>query len=240
MQVRDAIELGELRADVVRKNIKHVHLSVYPPDGQVKISAPLDMALDTIRVYAITKLDWIKSQQRKMRAQERETPREYLDRESHVVWGQRRLLRIVETAAAPRVELKPSQLELHVRPGSDTVKRHEVLESWYREQIKAVVPALLKKWEPLMGVKAGRLQVQRMKTKWGSCNSGTGLIRLNTDLARKPPECLEYIVVHELVHLLEPSHNARFQALMDQHLPHWRQLKNALNRLPVQHEDWDY
>ncbi|RDS84392.1 M48 family peptidase [Dyella psychrodurans] len=234
------LELGELHVDVVRKDIKHVHLSVYPPDGQVRISAPLDMALETIRIYAITKLDWIKRQQSKLRSQERETVREYLERESHYVWGKRYLLHVATTDAAPTVKLKHSKLELHLRPGSGTDKRRELLEAWYREQLKATVPTLLARWEQTLGVKARRVIVQRMKTKWGSCNPTSGLIRLNTDLARKPPVCLEYIVVHELVHLLEPTHNARFQSLMDTAMPHWRHVKRELNQLPVQHDDWDY
>lgn len=240
MLVRDGIELGELRADVVRKDIKHVHLSVYPPDGRVRISAPLNMALDTIRIYAITKLEWIKRQQSKLRSQERETVREYLDRESHYVWGKRYLLRNVLVDAAPVVKLKHATLELYTRPGSDAAKRHELLAAWYREQIRRVVPALLEKWTPLLGVTPKRVHVQRMKTKWGSCNPASGQIRLNTDLARKPSACLEYIVVHELMHLIEPTHNARFQSLMDDALPHWRQIKHELNQLPVRHEDWDY
>lgn len=240
MPAHSAIDLGDMRADVVRKDIKHVHLSVYPPDGRVRISAPRNMALDTIRVYAITRLDWIKRQQRKFREQEREAPREFLDRESHFVWGKRYLLKLVETDAAPAVKLKHSTIELHIRPASDAAKRREVLEAWYREQVKLAVPTLLSHWQPLMKVKAGRVLVQRMKTKWGSCNPESGLIRLNTDLARKPAACLEYIVVHELVHLLEPTHNARFQLLMDVHLPHWRQMKSELNSLPVRHEDWGY
>lgn len=238
--LRDGIDLGGLHADVVRKSIKHVHLSVYPPDGRVRISAPRHMALDTIRIYAISKLAWIRSQQRKLRAQERETPREYVNRESHYVWGRRCLLRIMEVDAAPSVRLKHATLELCVRPGAGTGKRREVLEAWCREQIRAAVPALLNRWEPLLDVRAGRIVVQRMKTRWGSCNPATGIIRLNTDLARKPPACLEYILVHELVHLLEPTHNARFQAQMDGAMPHWRQLRSELNRLPVRHEDWDY
>lgn len=240
MPAHSAIDLGGMRADVVRKDIKHVHLSVYPPDGRVRISAPRNMALDTIRVYAITKLDWIQRQQRKFREQERETPREFLDKESHFVWGKRYLLKLVEADAAPAVKLKHSTIELHVRPASDAVKRREVLETWYREQVKIAVPNLLSHWQPLIKVRAGRVLVQRMKTKWGSCNPASGLIRLNTDLARKPPACLEYIVVHELVHLLEPTHNARFQLLMDVYLPHWRQMKSELNSLPVRHEDWGY
>lgn len=240
MQLRSRLQLGEFHADVVRKDIKHVHLSVYPPDGRVRISAPLDMALDTIRIYAITKLDWIKTQQRKLRAQERETPREYLDRESHYVWGKRYLLRIVEADGAPMVTLKHATLELRLRPGGTVAKRHEVLEAWYRDQIKAAVPDLLAKWCALIGVRPKRVLVQRMKTKWGSCNSVSGHIRLNTDLARKPPACLEYIIVHELVHLIEPTHNARFQSLMDNFMPHWRHIKHELNELPVRHDDWEY
>jgi predicted metal-dependent hydrolase len=237
---RDSLDLGDLHAEVIRKPIKHVHLSVYPPDGRVRISAPTSMALDTIRLYAITKLGWIKRQQSKILAQERETPREYLDRESHYVWGKRYLLKVIPTQASPTVKRKHSTLELHSRPGSTEAKHADLLEAWYREQIKGAVPALLARWQPLMGVNANRFHVQRMRTKWGSCNPVTGLIRLNTDLAKKPPQCLEYILVHELTHLLEPTHNARFQSLLDGFMPHWRQVRAELNRLPVRHEDWDY
>ncbi|WP_024972830.1 SprT family zinc-dependent metalloprotease [Ralstonia pickettii] len=237
---RSRIDLGDIQVDVVRKDIKHVHLSVYPPDGHVRISAPLHMAQDVIRVYAITRLDWIRRQQRKLLSQERQTAREYLDRESHYVWGKRYLLRIVEGDAAPTVKLKHSTLELGLRPGADVNKRREVLEAWYREQLRAAVSPLLEKWEPLLGVKARRILVQHMKTKWGSCNPVTGNIRLNTDLACKPSDCLEYILVHELLHLIEPTHNARFQAFMDRFMPQWRQVRDALNRLPVRHEEWGY
>ncbi|MBZ0086873.1 MAG: M48 family metallopeptidase [Thermomonas sp.] len=240
MERRDSLDLGDLHADVVRKPIKHVHLSVYPPHGRVRISAPENMALETIRLYAITKLVWIKRQQCKILEQERETPREYLDRESHYVWGKRYLLKVVPTPGASSIKLKHSTLELHSRPGSSESRLAEILEAWYREQTKSAVSELLDKWQPIIGVRAGRLHVQRMRTKWGSCNPKTGLIRLNTDLAKKPPQCLEYILVHELTHLLEPSHNARFQGLLDGFMPQWRQVKSELNRLPVRHEDWDY
>lgn len=240
MERRDSLDLGDLHADVVRKPIKHVHLSVYPPHGRVRISAPENMALETIRLYAITKLVWIKRQQCKILEQERETPREYLDRESHYVWGKRYLLKVVPTPGASSIKLKHFTLELHSRPGSSESRLAEILEAWYREQTKSAVSELLDKWQPIIGVRAGRLHVQRMRTKWGSCNPKTGLIRLNTDLAKKPPQCLEYILVHELTHLLEPSHNARFQGLLDGFMPQWRQVKSELNRLPVRHEDWDY
>ncbi|NTZ88910.1 M48 family metallopeptidase [Burkholderia metallica] len=240
VELRDSIDLGSLHVDVVRKDIKHVHLSVYPPDGHVRISAPLHMTSDIIRVYAISRLGWIRRQQRKLLSQERETAREYLNRESHYVWGKRYLLRIIEAEGPSTVRLKHSTLELVLRPDSDVNKRRDTLDAWYREQIRKAVPRLLEKWESSLGVKARRILVQHMKTKWGSCNPATGNIRLNTDLARKPPECLEYILVHELLHLIEPTHNARFQSLMDSFMPQWRQVRDELNRLPVRHEAWGY
>ncbi len=236
----ETIDLGGIVVDVVKKDIKNVHLSVYPPTGRVRISAPERMSLDTIRVFAISKLGWIKQQQQKLLEQERETPREYLDRESHYVWGKRYLLKIIEHNAAPEVELKHSTMLLRIRPGSDDVKMQAVLDAWYREQLKEAVPPLIAKWEPLMGVKVERFFVQRMKTKWGSCNPGAGTIRLNSELAKKPPESLEYIVVHEMVHLLEPTHNARFIGLMDRFMPKWEFYRDILNRLPVRHENWGY
>ena len=234
------IELGEIAVDVVKKDIKNIHLSIYPPTGKVRISAPLRMNTDTIRVFAISKLDWIKRQQKKFRAQERETPREYLDRESHYVWGKRYLLKVVEQDAVPAVELKYRKLLLRVRPDSSKEKKQAVLEEWYREQLKGTVPFLIAKWQPLMGVKVKRLFVQRMKTKWGSCNADSGSIRLNTELAKKPRECLEYIVVHEMAHLLESTHNQRFVTLMEQFMPKWQFYRDILNRLPVRHEHWGY
>lgn len=234
------VELGDIAVDVVLKNIKNVHLSVYPPTGRVRISAPLRMSLDTIRVFAISKLDWIKRQQRKLREQERETPREYLDRESHYVWGKRYLLTVCESPQAPSVELRHSRMLLRVRPGADEQKREAIVEEWYRQQLKQAAPPLIAKWERLTGAKVERFFVQRMKTKWGSCNHRAHTIRLNTELAKKPRECVEYIVVHELVHLLEPTHNARFLALMDRFMPKWQFYRDVLNRLPVRRENWDY
>jgi len=234
------IELGEIAVDVVKKDIKNVHLSVYPPTGKVRISAPLRMDLDTIRVFAISKLGWIKQQRKKITAQEREPRREYLDRESHYVWGKRYLLKVIEKDAAPEVQLKHSKMLLQTRPATSEEKKQAVLEEWYRSQLKQAVPPLIAKWGPLIGVKVDRFFVQRMKTKWGSCSHRSASIRLNTDLARKPRECLEYIVVHEMVHLLEPTHNSRFIALMDRFMPQWRYYRDALNRLPVRHESWVY
>lgn len=231
------IELGEIKVDVVLKNIKNIHLSVYPPSGRVRIAAPLRIDIDTLRVFAISKLDWIKQQQQKLQAQERETPREYLDRESHYVWGKRYLLKVIESDEAPSVALQHSWMLLQVRPGMDELKKRAIVEAWYRDQLKQAVSPLIAKWEPLMGVKVERFFVQRMKTRWGSCNYVAQRIRLNTDLAKKPPECLEYIVVHEMAHLLEPSHNARFVALMDRFMPKWQFYRDQLNRLPVSYQN---
>ena len=234
------IKLGDIAVDVVLKDIKNVHLSVYPPTGRVRISAPKRMSIDTIRVFAISKLDWIRQQQTKLRAQERETPRDYVDRESHYVWGKRYLLTVSEGDESPSIELKHSRMLLRVRPRTDADKRHVLVEEWYREQIKRAVPPLLARWAPRIGVRVGWFYVQRMKTKWGSCNHKARTIRLNTELAKKPVECLEYIVLHELVHLLEPTHNARFVALMDRFMLKWQFQRQVLNRLPVRREKWSY
>jgi predicted metal-dependent hydrolase len=234
------ITLGDIVLDVVKKDIKNVHLSVYPPSGRVRIAAPLRMKADTIRVFAISKLAWIKQQQKKLRQQERETPREYLDRESHYVWGKRYLLKVIEKDVPPGVILKPNQLVVRLRPKSLKSKKREVLDAFYREELKKAVPPLIAKWERLIGVKVGRFFIQRMKTKWGSCNPSSKSIRLNAELAKKPRECLEYIVVHEMAHLLEPTHNKAFVELMDHFLPKWHFVRETLNRLPVRHEQWKY
>ena len=234
------LKLGDIAVNVVLKDIKNVHLSVHPPTGSVRISAPKRMAMDTIRVFAVSKLAWIKQQQAKVRGQERETLREYVDRESHYVWGRRYLLTVSESNSPASVELKHTRMLLRVRPETSQTKKEALVEEWYREQIKAAVPPLLARWQPLIGVSAERVFVQRMKTRWGSCNHKARTIRLNTELAKKPPACLEYLVVHELVHLLEPTHNARFVALMDRFMPKWQFHRQVLNRLPVRRETWSY
>jgi len=234
------IELGDITIDVVFKDIKNIHLSVNPPAGRVRISAPLRMDIDTIRIFAISRLGWIKQQQKKFQEQERETPREYLDLESHYVWGKRYLLKITEVEEAPSVELKHNKMVLRVRPGTDDKKKQAIIDAWYREQLKKAVPPLIARWEPVMGVKVERFFVQRMKTKWGSCNHKAHNIRLNTELAKKPPECLEYIIIHEMAHLLEPTHNSRFVTLMDRFMLKWQFYRDKLNQLPVSHENWIY
>ena len=238
--MRTQIQFGNIAVDVVRKDIKNVHLSVHPPTGRVTIAAPSHMSLDTVRVFAISKLGWIRQHQKKLLEQERETPREYLNRESHYVWGERYLMKVIEGDFPPSVELSHRRMIFRVRPACNQTKKQEILEAWYREQLKVAVLPLIAKWERLMGVKIERFFVQRMKTRWGSCNPRAHSIRLNTDLAKKPRECLEYILVHEMVHLLEPKHNSRFVAFMDQFIPKWQSYRQALNWLPVRHDNWVY
>ncbi|QRN82038.1 M48 family metallopeptidase [Chloroflexota bacterium] len=236
----DKILIGEIPVEVEFKAIKNIHLSVYPPDGDVRVAAPERMDLDIIRLYIISKIGWIKQQQRKFQAQKRETPREYLDIESHYVWGKRYLLNIIEADQAPSVQLKHDQLILTVRPGSDLRKREEVVAAWYREEIRRIAAPLFEKWEDKLGVNANKIIVQWMKTKWGSCNPVSKNIHLNTELAKKPEICLEYIIIHELIHLIEPSHNAYFISLMDEYMPNWKYVRDELNRAPLGHVEWGY
>ncbi|MBT6469666.1 MAG: M48 family metallopeptidase [Candidatus Marinimicrobia bacterium] len=234
------IELGHINVDVTQKNIKNIHLSVHPPKGRVTISAPKRMDLETIRVYAVSKLGWIKKQQEKIAKQKREPIREFVNRESHYFKGERYLLKVIESNFPAKVVLKHSILELHVRPNSPTIKRREVLDEWYRQQLKVEIPKFISVWEKKLNVQVNEFGVKKMKTRWGSCNIKKKRIWLNLELAKKPMECLEYVVVHEIAHLLEKNHSARFYSLMEKHYPNWKHSKDLLNRLPISHRNWEY
>ena len=238
--MKSQITVSGVTVDVTFKDIKNVHLSVHPPMGRVTIAAPAHMSMDTVRLFAIAKVGWIRQQQDKLNQQDRETPREFLSGESHYVWGERYLMKVIEADAPPAIELKHSRMVFQTRPGMDGKKKSDLLDGWYRELVRGAIQPLAVTWEQRIGVKAKSVSVRRMKTKWGSCNSTAKTILLNTDLAKKPRECLEYIVVHELVHLLEPTHNERFIKLMDQHMPKWQSHRQLLNSLPVKHENWGY
>ena len=229
------LSLGDVRLNVIFKDIKNIHLSVHPPAGDVTVSAPLCMNLDAVRIFAITKLAWIKRQRRELSAQARESVREFIACESHFVWGQRYLLDVKENDGKPSVELGHHRLTLRVQNDSDAQKRQRLLESWYREQVKAAATTSIAEWAPRLDVTVDKFFVQHMKTKWGSCNHKSRSIRLNTELAKKPKECFEYVVVHELAHVLEPTHNARFTAIMDRAMPNWRYRRDLLNELPLGH-----
>lgn len=234
------LELGDIIIDVELKDIKNVHLSVYPPNGKVKISAPSRMDIDTIRIFAINKLQWIKKQQDILKNQARETQREYITKESHYFLGKRYLLNLYEQETKPRVELTHSEIILYVRPSTTPEKKKKILEEWYREQLKNIVPKLIDKWEEEVGVRINDFGIKKMKTKWGTCNTETKKIWLNLELAKKPVECLEYIIAHELVHLIERRHNERFIRVMNEVMPKWKYYRDELNRLPFGHVDWKY
>ncbi len=237
----EQIQINDITIDVVRKNIKNIHLAVYPPTGRVRMAVPLHLKEETIRLFAISKIGWIKRNQRKFEEQERITPREYKQHESHYVQGRRYLLNIVETDKSQKVVLHSKKyLELHVKPNTPIEKRHEILTEWYRAELKKCIPPLIEKWEKILNVKVKEWQVKQMKTKWGSCNIEKKRIWLNLELAKKPEHCLEYVIVHEMAHLLERHHNERFYSLMDKYLPNWKQLKDELNKLPISHAEWSY
>lgn len=240
-QTISTIDLGNLTIEVIQKNIKNVHLRVYPPGGEVRISAPLRMNLDTIRIFALSKLDWINHQQQRLRTQIRANPLEYIDLEHHYLWGQRYQLNLVDIEAPEYLDLPaslvsmehPDRILLQVRPGTDPAKKSAMMDEFYRHQIEAAIPPLISKWERSMGVRVAGFSVRKMKTKWGSCTPARRTIRFNLELAKRSPECLEYVVIHELVHLLEPSHNQRFIAFMDTFMPRWRCHQSELDRLPI-------
>lgn len=232
------IELGDITISMAFKAIKNVHLTVLPPHGKVTLVAPLGTRPEVARAYAITKLQWIRQQQAMLSAQAREAPRQFVERESHHVWGRRYLMTVVDVNVKPHVKLDHKRITLSVRPGHDAAKRLEVMHEWHKSLLHALVPKLIAKWEPKLGVKVSGYFLQRMKTKWGSCNQHAGNIRLNTELVKKPKDLVEYVVVHEMAHLLEPTHNERFVALLDQHWPHWRECRAELNALPLGHEGW--
>ncbi|TDN87103.1 hypothetical protein DET49_11457 [Salegentibacter sp. 24] len=235
------IQIGSITVDVVRKDIKNMHLAVYPPQGRVRLSAPRTTDSEVLRLFAISKLGWIKKQVKSFKEQPRETPRQYVSGESHYFQGKRFLLEIIETDKQQFVELKGTKkILIHCKKNSSKEKRSILLKEWYREQLKKQVPELIKKWEKKIGVKSEEWRVKQMKTKWGACNIEVKRIWLNLELAKKPPICLEYIIAHELVHLLERNHNDRFVAYLDEYMSKWRLYRDELNSLPIAHSDWGY
>lgn len=227
------MQIGNLSVEVRRKAIKNLHIIVIPPSGAVRVSAPLKMSDDAVRMAVASRLLWIKKQQRSFENQAREPAREMLSGESHYLWGKRYLLEVLPTRGKHRVEVEHRKIKLFVRPNTDLKNQIAVIETFYRNELKREIAKLLVKWQPQMGVIAKRFGVKKMKTLWGSCNTDTASIWLNLELAKKPPECLEYVVVHELTHLLERHHNARFMAHMDNFLPNWQIIKQRLNDLKL-------
>lgn len=235
------ITVSGIKVEVVRKDIKNLHLGVYPPHGRVRVAAPLVVSDEAVRLAVIDKLAWIKRHKIKFAEQPRQSKRQMVSGESHYYLGRRYRLRVYEKNGPSWVALRGiTRLELHVRPGMSAERREAVLLSWYREQLRALIPSLLEKWQPVLGVQVSSWGIKKMKTKWGSCNTSARRIWVNLELAKKPQRCLEYIIVHEMVHLLERHHNERFMSLMDQFMPQWREYREELKKGPLGHENWDY
>ncbi len=234
----ETIKLGEILIRVTKKDVKNVHLSVHPPEGHVTLVTPKATRLEVARAYAISKLGWIRNQQEKLNKQVRETPRRFVERESHYLWGRRHLMTIRYLNVRPCVSVDHKRITLIVRPGSDAAKRAKIAHEWHKSILHEVIPTLIRKWEPKLKVKVAGYFLQRMKTKWGSCNHRAGHIRLNTELVKKPRDLLEYVIVHEMVHLIEPTHSERFIAILENHCPTWREARIELNELPLSAETW--
>jgi predicted metal-dependent hydrolase len=235
----ETIQIGGIAIALTRKSVKHVHLSVHPPAGRVTLVAPSGTRVAVARAYAVSKLGWIRDQRARLRAQARETPRRFVNGESHYLWGRRYLFAVREDDVRPSVRLDHRRITLTVRPGSNLAKRSEVMQEWHRALLREALPALVRKWEAKLNLKVAGYFVQRMKTKWGGCNHRARTIRLNTELVKKPKDLLEYVVVHEMIHLLEPTHSERFVALLDHHYPTWRDARAELNELPLGAVDWN-
>lgn len=235
------IKVSDFTIDVVRKDIKNMHLAVYPPTGRVRIAAPLRIDDEALRLFAISKLGWIKRNQRNFASQERQAEREYIERESQYFQGKRYLLNVVDADKKQQVIIKnKTYIQLQIKPNSTPLQRGLIMNNWYRTELKKMAEPMIEKWSKEIGVEVNDWQVKQMKTKWGTCNIEAKRIWLNLELAKKPINCLEYIVVHELIHLIERHHNDSFLALMNRFLPNWQQLKKELNHSPISHSDWDY
>ncbi|WP_318261631.1 M48 family metallopeptidase [Zhongshania marina] len=241
LESKSVITVSGINVQIVRKEIKNLHLAVYPPDGHVRVAVPNHVSDDNVRLAVVSRLSWIKRQQQDFKGQARQSERSYITGECHYYFGKRCRLEIIERDAKPEVKLlKSGKLKLYVRPQASVGDKEKLLNAWYREELKRVVPELLGKWQPIVGKEAADWGVRKMKTKWGSCNIDQRRIWLNLELAKKPPECLEYILVHELIHLHERHHNERFRSLLDQFLPQWRTSQKTLNTSPLAHETWAY
>lgn len=237
----ELVEIGGIQVQVNRKAIKNIHLSVLPPNGRVRLSVPMGSSEQTIRLAVITKLAWIKKQQADFTAQPRQSSREMVSGESHYLWGTRYRLNIVNTAGKHQIRIKGNdKLELAVSENTSIDNKLKLLNGLYREQVQDEISKLLPYWQKKLAVDSAYVGIRKMKTKWGSCNIEARRLWINLELAKKPPECIEFILVHELVHLIERHHNERFKSIMDKNLPDWRERRNLLNSLPLAYEDWSY
>jgi predicted metal-dependent hydrolase len=235
------IDVNGLVVDVLRKDIKNLHLAVYPPAGRVRVAAPLLLHDEAVRQAVIARLAWIKRQQAKFNEQERQSEREYVNGESHYFQGARFLLNVILHDAPGKVVVRNKRhIDLYVRPGSNTLQRGRVMSAWYRTYLRQTVPPLIEKWEKIIGVQVADWGIKQMKTRWGTCNIHDRRIWVNLELAKKSEKCLDYVVVHEMMHLLERNHNEHYLNLMNNFIPRWREYRDLLNRAPLAHAEWDY
>jgi len=235
------ITVAGVTVEILRKDIKNLHLGVYPPAGRVRVAAPLTVSDEAVRLAVIGKLGWITRRQARFETQARQSRREMVSGESHYFLGRRYRLRVHEHDGPPKVVPRGRTLiDFYVRPATPAAQRELVLQRWYRAQLKLLIPPLLAKWERILGIAPADWGIKKMKTRWGSCNIEARRLWFNLELAKKPERCLEYVIVHELLHLLERRHDGRFIALMDRHLANWRALRDELNHAPLRHESWSY
>ncbi len=234
------MQIGSIQMQVNRKQIKNLHISVMPPDGRVRVSAPRSMTEVAIQMAVVSRIPWIRKQQKHFSAQPRQSVREMVNGECHYLWGRRHRLNIIERVGKHEVKVSKSKITFYINPGTTLEKKEQLLAAYQRKQLKERVTALLEYWPKMVGVAPAAWGIRKMRTKWGSCNTSSKRIWLNLELAKKPPECLEYILVHELIHLLERKHNERFRAYMQKHLPDWRERRNLLNSMPLAHQNWVY
>lgn len=234
------LKVGDLSMDVYRKDIKNLHISVMPPEGRVRLSVPEKMTVTALRMAVISRIPWIRKQQKSFADQPRQSKREMVSGESHYLWGKHYRLDIVETTGKHGVSVGDRTLRMTINPATTQDNRIKLLNEFYRSLLKKRLEEISPEWIQVIGVEPSCISVKRMKTKWGSCNTSSKRILLNLDLTRKAPECLEFILVHELVHLHERHHNERFQALMSKYLPDWRERRNLLNSSPLAHDYWAY
>lgn len=234
------LKVGGISVEVVRKRIKHLHLGVYPPEGRVRVAAPMRLDDDAVRAAVISRLAWIRSKRAEFARQPRQSRREFVSGESHYFEGRRYRLDVVESAGRTGICLRNnSWMEMRVRPATGRDAREATLYRWYRARLRERIPEIIAEWEPRIGVRVADWRIRRMKTRWGTCNTAARRIWLNSELAKKPPPCLEYVVVHEMVHLVEPSHNERFREIMDRTMPGWSLRADELNRTHLPDEGWE-
>ncbi len=230
--------IGGFDVEVTKKDIKNIHLTVHPPAGMVRVSAPLDIDIQTVKAFALTKLEWIKRHHHRLANQARESQRELINRESINVWGRRYLLKIKNSGGGNHVELKGKHLILRVCDNASTQVKKQILERWYREQLRHKAIKIIAQWECQFNLSVQKIYIQRMKTKWGSCSPSSKSIRLNTELVHKDRDALEFVIVHELIHFIETRHNKKFYKLLDGFLPKWKSIRQKLNESPLSYATW--